>query len=170
MCLRGPSQIIADTNGGETGLLRERPFRIPICPPQISRGLTQDCCWVSAVRGYGWTNQSKVCSACTTQRKSRISNRKTNQLVSQSAIWLFILSYGMRKYTMWTKCIIFNFNPAGKQPQCCNVFEVWCTVSATRIIELGFFSGAVNLEITVNKVLYHILKMRKNRGFFSKAM
>jgi hypothetical protein len=50
------------------------------------------------------------------------------------------------------------------------VFGVWCAVSATRIIELSFFSGAVNSEITVNKVLYHILKMRKNRGFFSKAM
>jgi len=49
------------------------------------------------------------------------------------------------------------------------VFGVWCAVSATRIIELNYFSGAVNSEIAVNKVLYHILKMRKNSGFFQQG-
>ena len=36
---------------GKTRKTREKPFLVPICPPQLSHGLARDRSWVFAVRG-----------------------------------------------------------------------------------------------------------------------
>lgn len=45
---------------GKTDQLRERLVPISICPPQISRGLTQDWTWVWAARGWWMNDLSEV--------------------------------------------------------------------------------------------------------------
>jgi hypothetical protein len=81
MCVRYPSQIIADSNWGEKKLdFLEKDLSKTYLPTTnftwIDPGLLQRLCCERL-----WTNWSKSCSACTIQRKWLISIRKTNQRV-----------------------------------------------------------------------------------------